>query len=135
MSRSLIQTANQSQQTVALNSIISPGSVQRRFGCDCRLSGNGIEVEGAGYYTVTASITATPTAIGNVTVVMNENGSAHPGAMATGSVAAEGDSTNLSIVTTVRKGCCCDTGASNLTFVLTEWAGIINNISIRVEKA
>ena len=135
MSRSLIQTVNQSPQTVALNGIISPGSVQRRFGCDCRLSGNGIEVEGIGYYTVTASITATPTAIGNVTVVMNENGSAHPGAIATGSVATVGNSANLTIVATVRKGCCCDTGASNLTFVLTEGAGVIDNISIRVEKA
>ena len=57
MSKSLIQVANQSPQTVALNGIITLGSTQRRFGCNCRLSGNGIEVDGAGYYTVDASAT------------------------------------------------------------------------------
>ena len=54
MIRSLIQVANQSNQTVAANSIIGLGSVQRRFGCNCRLSGNGIELDGQGYYTVDA---------------------------------------------------------------------------------
>ena len=134
MSSSLIQIANQSQQNVAIDSIISLGSVQRRFGCNCRLSGNGIEVSGAGYYVVDASITATPTAVGNVTVTMYENGVPYQGATGTSSVSTEGNSTNISIVTTIRKGC-CDNGASNITFVLTEGAGIINNISARVEKA
>ena len=134
MSSSLIQTANQSSQNVADNSIISLGSVQRRFGCNCKLSGNAIEVSGQGYYVVSVSITATPTAAGNVTVTMFENGTPYTGATATSSVTTVGNSTNLSLVTTVRKGC-CDTGASNLTFVLTEGAGVINNISARVEKA
>ena len=44
MSKALIQVANQSSQTVAVNSIITLGSVQRRFGCACRLSGNAIEL-------------------------------------------------------------------------------------------
>ena len=134
MSSSLIQVANQSQQTVAVDSIISLGSVQRRFGCNCRLSGNAIELTGAGYYTVTSSITATPTAIGNVTVTMYANGVPYQGATGTSSVSTQGNSTNISIVTTVRKGC-CDVDDSNITFVLTEGAGVIDNISVRVEKA
>ena len=72
MSRSLIQTANQSQQTVAAGSIISLGSVLRRFGCNCRLNGNAIEIEGEGYYKVEATVTAAPTAAGNVTVAFFE---------------------------------------------------------------
>ena len=134
MSSSLIQTANQSQQNVAVDSIIALGSVQRRFGCNCRLSGNAIELVGSGYYEVTASIVATPTAIGNVSVALYVNGVPYQGAIATDSVSAEGNSANLVIVTTVRKGC-CDVESSNLTFVLTEGAGIVNNISVRVEKA
>lgn len=134
MGSSLIQTANQSQQTVAVDSIISLGSVQRRFGCNLMLSGNGIEVSGAGYYVVSCSITATPTAVGNVSVAMYVNGTPLQGATGTSSVSTAGNSTNISIVSTVRKGC-CDTGASNVTFVLTEGAGVIDNISVRIEKA
>ena len=133
MSRSLIQTANQSVQNVALNSIISLGSVQRRFGCNCRLSGNAIELSGEGYFTVTAAITATPTAAGNVTVVLYENGVPVPGAIATGSVAT-GNSTTIPVVTTIRRTC-CSVDASNLTFVLTAGEGVVDNISVRVEKA
>ena len=51
MSKSLIQTVNQSSQVVAANSIIDLGSVIRRFGCNLRLNGNAVEVDGAGYYT------------------------------------------------------------------------------------
>lgn len=83
MSRSLIQVSNQSSQDVAENSIISLGSVLRRFGCNCRLSGNAIEVAGEGYYTIDSSITATPTAIGDVTVALYKNGVQVPGAIAT----------------------------------------------------
>lgn len=134
MSSSLIQTANQSQQTVAVNSIISLGSVQRRFGCNCKLSGNAIEIDGQGYYVVSASITATPTAVGNVTVTLYENGVPYQGATGTSSVSTVGNSTNISVITTIRKGC-CDIGASNIAFVLTEGAGVVDNISVRVEKA
>ena len=48
MSKSLIQTVNQSSQVVAANSIIDLGSVIRRFGCNLRLNGNAIEVDGVG---------------------------------------------------------------------------------------
>ena len=134
MSRALIQTANQSQQVIALDSIITLGSVQRRYGCGCKLSGNAIELSEPGYYTVDATITATPTAIGNVTVVLEENGNPVQGAIGVGSVSTVGNSTTIPIVATIRKGC-CDANISNLTFVLTEGVGVINNISVRVEKA
>ena len=134
MARSLIQTANQSSQDVALNSVISLGSVQRRFGCNCRLSGNAIELSGEGYFLVTASVTATPTATGDVTVQLYENGSPVFGAIGTDSVSTAGNTVTFPIIATVRRTC-CSVDASNLTFVLTEGAGVINNISVRVEKA
>ena len=134
MSRSLIQVANQSPQTVALNGIISLGSVQRRFGCNCRLSGNAIELSEAGYFIVDGTVVATPEAIGNVTIALYENGTPVQGTVNTGSVAVIGDSTTIPIVATIRKGC-CDTSVSNLTVVLTEGEGVVNNISLRVQKA
>ena len=134
MSRSLIQVANQSTQTVAANSIISLGSTQRRFGCNLRLSGNGIEVNGEGYYTVDADVSVAPTVAGPVTVALYNNGVQVPGAIAYGSVTTAGNPTSLCINTTVRQGCCCDS-ADNLTLVLLAGAGNVQNVSVRVVKA
>ena len=134
MGRSLIQTANQSSQAVAVNSIISLGSTQRRFGCNLRLSGNGIEVNDEGYYTVDCDVSIAPTAAGPVTVALYSNGAQIPGAIAYGSVSTAGNAVSLSINTTIRQGCCCDS-ADNLTAVLLAGAGTVNNISLRVEKA
>ena len=134
MGKSLIQTTNQSAQTVAAGSIISLGSVLRRFGCNCRLSGNGIEVDGEGYYIIDASVSVAPTAAGAVTVALYEDGVQIPGAIAYDSVSVAGNATNMAISTTIRKGCAC-TGASNITAVLVAGASTVNNISLRVVKA
>ena len=134
MGKSLIQVANQSTQAVAVNSIISLGSTQRRFGCNLHLSGNGIEVAGEGYYKVDASVSVAPTATGNVTVALYNNGAQIPGAIAYSSVSTAANPTTLSICTTIRQGCCCDS-ADNLTLVLLAGAGNVQNVSMRVEKA
>lgn len=133
MSRSLIQTVNPSSQEVAVNGVATLGTVARRYGCNLRMSGNGIEVSGEGYYTVEASIVTTPTAAGNVTYAMYMDGVAVPGATSTGSVTTVGNTTTLSILATVRRGCCCE-NVSNITFVCTEGANTVNNISVRIEK-
>ena len=118
---------------MAVNSIISLGSVQRRFGCNCRLSGNAVEVAGEGYYTVDANVTVAPTAAGPVTVGLSVNGAILPGAVAYGTATA-GDPVTLPIDATIRQGCNCDS-ADNLTLVLLAGAGNIQNVSMRVEKA
>lgn len=133
MSKSLIQTANTSQQNVALNSIISLGSVLRRFGCNCRLNGNAIEVIGEGYYIVEICVTATPTAAGNVTIELLQNDNVVAGTVTTSSVTTAGNSTSLPIASTIRVGCNCD-GATSLKVMLTAGEGVINNISMRVIK-
>ena len=133
MGKSLIQIANQSNQTVANNSIISLGSTQRRYGCNLRLSGNGIEVNGEGYYTIDADVSVAPTAAGPVTVAVYNNGVQIPGAIAYGSVSTASNPTSLCINTTIRQGCCCNS-ADNLTLVLLEGAGVISNVSVRVVK-
>ena len=133
MGRSLIQTVNQSEQAVAENGIFALGTVQRRYGRDLRLSGNGIEATGTGYFTITASVSIAPTAAGAATVALFDNGAQIPGAMAYGTAAAAGDPVNLAIVSTIRRGCCC-AGADSLTLVLVEGAGTAQNVSLRVTE-
>lgn len=134
MSKSLIQVANQSSQNINLNSIINLGSVQRRYGCNCRLSGNAIELVGAGYYEVDATISAVPTAVGPVTVALFDNGIQVPGAIAYGAPATVGDAVTLPIIATIRQNCCCD-NADTLTLVLIEGEGTVENVSMRVVKS
>lgn len=133
MSRSLIQTANQSAQTVAVNSTIALGSTLRRFGCNCRLNGNSIEVDGAGYYTISGTVTLTPSAVGNASVAVYVNGVQVAGSLVTGGVTTVGNSVTLPIETTIRQGCNCD-GASQIQLVLTAGASTVNGVSLRVEK-
>lgn len=132
MGRSLIQVANQSTQAVAVDSIIALGSTQRRFGCNLRLSGNGIEVNGEGYYTVDADVAVAPTAVGAVTVALYNNGVQVPSAIAYGSVSTAGNPITLSINATLRQNCC--DSADNLTLVLLAGAGNVQNVSMRVVK-
>ena len=132
MGKSLIQTVNQSPQTVAVNGVISPGTTIRRYGCNLRLSGNGIEVNGEGYYEIDGAVTVAPTAAGPVTVAILNDGAQIPGLIAEGTGTA-GDNLTLPFVGTLRKGCC--DGASTLTCVLLAGAGEVNNISLRVTKS
>ena len=134
MSKSAIYTANTSIQNVAVNGIISPGTIIRRFGPNINLSGNGIQLCGSGYYDIDTSFTIAPTAEGEVTVTAYLDGVAIPGATATETAAAAGDFVNLSISSLVRLGCSCCDGLSTLTFVLTETAANVTNSAIVVEK-
>lgn len=132
MAKSLIQTTNQTSQAVQENGIISLGSVLRRFGCNCRLSGNAIEIVGQGYYAVDVEVSVTPTAAGAVTVALYDNNVQVPSAIAYGTADTDGTVT-LSISTTIRQTCNCE-GAESLTVVLLEGAGDVINISTRVVK-
>ena len=132
MSRSLIQTVNTNSQNVNENGVIDLGSVLRRFGCNCRLSGNAIELIGQGYYDITGSITASPTAEGEVTVNLYANGLEVPGATGTATATAAGDFVTIPIVTTVR--IVNLNGADNLTLGISA-EGVVSNVSLRVEKA
>lgn len=129
MSRSFIYCANQSVQTIQENGIVSPGSVIRRFGCNCNLIGNGIELRGEGYYQIIASITLDPTATGGVTVTLLQDGTPITGAVAT---TAGEDVITLCIPTAVRLNCCCN-NATAITCQLSAGASV-SNYTIQIEK-
>ena len=134
MSKSLIYTANTSTQVVAVDGIINPGTVIRRFGPNLTLSGNAIQIAGAGYYDIDTSFTVAPTAAGEVTITAYLDNVTIPGAVATATVAASGDYVTLPITAAFRQACQCCEGLSSLTFVLTGTAANITNSAIVIEK-
>ena len=134
MSKSAIYTVNQSAQNIAVNGVLNLGSIIRRFGPNINLSGNAIQISGAGYYDINASITLAPSAAGNVTITAFVDNVAIPGATATATASAANDPINISISSLFREGCPCCNGVSNLTFVLTGTASSVTNISVVVEK-
>lgn len=134
MSKSLIQLYNESTQAVTENNVINLGSVLRRYGCNLKLSGGAVEVDGPGYYEADVIATVEPTAAGNVTVALFENNVQIPGAIASGYVAQAASPITLPIATTIRKGCNCD-GASQIVLKLIEGPGNVTNVSTRVVKS
>ena len=134
MSKSLIQLYNESTQAVTENNVINLGSVLRRYGCNLKLSGGAVEVDGPGYYDADVIAVVEPTAVGNVTVALFENNVQIPGAIASGYVAEAAAPITLPIVTTIRKGCNCD-GASQIVLKLIEGPGNVTNVSTKIVKS
>jgi len=134
MSKSALYVANTSNQTVQVDGIITPGTIVRRYGPNIGLAGNAIQIAGAGYYEINASLTAEATAAGEITVTVYKDGVPLQGATATETAAAVGDFVNLSISAIVREFCSCCDGLTNLTLVLTGNDATITNVAITVEK-
>ena len=119
--KSALYTALQTPTAVAVDGVIPLGSLIRRYGCDISLNGNAVNLSGAGYYDVDASITVAPTAAGV----------AIPGATASAAAAA-GAPTVLSFPALVRQACCAS--GSALTLVLSGAAATVNNVALRVQR-
>ena len=129
--KSALYTALQTPTAVAVDGVIPLGSLIRRYGCDISLNGNAVNLSGAGYYDVDASVTVAPTAAGTVTATLVKDGVAIPGATASAAAAA-GASTVLSFPALVRQACCA--AGSALTLVLTGAAATVNNVALRVQR-
>lgn len=139
--KSAIYTANSAPATITMTTsqpaaTLSLGTVIRRFGCNTQLSGNGILLDGQGYYDVDASVTITPAAAGDYTVTLFADGVAVPGATQTvTAVAAAAIAFNIPALVRLQ---CCDSSAA-LTLVLTTTATLpaevtINNVGVVAEK-
>lgn len=129
--KSALYAAMQTPTAVAVDGVIPLGSLIRRYGCDVALNGNAVNITGAGYYDVDASVTVTPAAAGTVTVTLFKDGVAVPGATASETAAANG-TVDLNIPALVRQVCCA--AGSALTLVLTGAAATVNNVALRVQR-
>lgn len=129
--KSALYAAMQTPTAVAIDGVIPLGSLIRRYGCDVALNGNAVNITGAGYYDVDASVTVTPTAAGTVTITLYKDGVAVPGATASETAAANG-TVDLNIPALVRQVCCA--AGSALTLVLTGVAATVDNVALRVQR-
>ena len=130
--KSALYAAMQTPTAVAVDGVIPLGSLIRRYGCDVALNGNAVNIAGAGYYDVDASVTVAPAAVGTVTVTLFTDGVAVPGAPASATAAAANDALDLNITALVRQVCCA--AGSALTLVLTGAAATVNNVALRVQR-
>ena len=129
--KAAIYTANTGAQALQIGSVLSLGSIIRRFGCGVNLNGNGIVIDREGYYDVDASITATAAAAGTVTATLLRDGVAVPGAIASATAAAAG-TVALPVIGMVKQQC-GDSGHT-LTLQLSGTAATINNVALKVIK-
>lgn len=133
--KSAIYTVNTTNTSVAVpaNSTaqVPFGSVVRRFGQYVGLDGGSILCCDSGYFDVEASLTLSPTAIGQITAQLYQDGVAIPGAFATANAAAANTPVTLPITALVRNcGCNC---SSSLTMRVNA-SCTVNNCACVVEK-
>lgn len=129
--KSALYAVMQTPTAVAVDGVIPLGSLIRRYGCDVTLNGNAVNITGAGYYDVDASVTVALAAAGTVTATLFKDGVAVPGATASASGAA-GAPVVLAFPALVRQACCASGTA--LTLVLTGAAATVNNVAMRVQR-
>lgn len=135
MSKAAIYTVNSGAQTVAVGGTINLGTIIRRFGRECcdpimDLNGSGITINEPGYYDVDVAVTALPTAAGPVTITVFQDGVAVPGSTNTAQATA-GNPVNVVSLPMIRVRC---GSASNISVVMTNGAGTVANISVKVIK-
>ena len=134
MSRSAIYVANISSQNVLENGVINLGTVVRRFGPNLNLAGNAIQISGAGYYDINATITLDPTGAGTATIKMLKDNVEVQGAVSSATVEDTEGVVTLPLSALIRENCCCCEGLSNLTFVLEGIGAEVTNVAVVVEK-
>lgn len=142
----LLGTRNSADQTVAVGGTIDLGSVYRKY---CKkvngikafdFNGTSIALQQSGIYHITATIVATSSAAGNVTIQMLENGIAIPGAFATETITTtdtELRTLTIDVYVIVDNGCLLGqptTLAKNISLQVLETAATINNVVVNVEK-
>ena len=130
---SAILVVNENTAQIPINGLVPLGSVVRRFGKNCLLSGNGVVCDGQGYYQVDAVVTLIPSAVGTVNLTLLSDGVALVGSTVSETVAAANDSATLAISYMVRNRCCED--GQTLTLQVGGVAASASAVMFRVVKA
>lgn len=136
---SALYTVNAAGTQLVPNAQVPFGSAIRRFGRNINLDGDSISVRGSGYYKVDCSITVEPSAAGNITVQLFNDGIAVPGASARTTAGAADDPVNLNLVALVRNQCCDSSdvlavrigdvdAAADTTYTVTNMACVVTKI-------
>lgn len=131
--KSLIKVITTTSSAVVAGGTLPLTTISRRYGCALNQSGNSVVISEPGYYKVNINTTFTAPAAGVVTLTLNQNGSAVPGATASTTITtATTEVRNLSFSDEVRVF--CGSTPSTLTIVDNGVAATFSNISIIVNK-
>ena len=133
----MISSYNTTTQEVAANGLLAFSTDRILTGCTATRNGQTFQLNKPGYYYVTFNADgAATTAAGDIVVVLQNNGIAIPGAIATQTVAAADDAVNLAFSTIIRvpPSCCAVDNTANLTLVNTGVATTYTSVNINITK-
>ena len=133
----MISSYNNSSQEVAINGLLTFSTDRILTGCTATRNGQTFQLNKPGYYYVTFNADgAATTAVGDIVVVLQNNGVAVPGAIATFTTTVADDATNLAFSTIIRvpPSCCAVDNTANLTLVNTGVAATYTNVNINITK-
>ena len=133
----MISSYNNTSQEVAINGLLTFTTDRILTGCTATRNGQTFQLNKPGYYYVTFNADgAATTAVGDIVVVLQNNGIAVPGAIATFTTTVADDATNLAFSTIIRvpPSCCAVDNTANLTLVNTGVAATFTNVNINITK-
>ena len=133
----MISSYNNVSQEVAINGLLTFTTDRILTGCTATRNGQTFQLNKPGYYYVTFNADgAATTAVGDIVVVLQNNGVAVPGAIATFTTTVADDATNLAFSTIIRvsPSCCAVDNTANLTLVNTGVAATFTNVNINITK-
>ena len=133
----MISSYNNTSQEVAINGLLTFTTDRILTGCTATRNGQTFQLNKPGYYYVTFNADgAATTAAGDIVVVLQNNGVAVPGAIATFTTTVADDATNLAFSTIIRvpPSCCAVDNTANLTLVNTGVAATYTNVNINITK-
>lgn len=130
--KSLLYCASTAATIVGADDIIPLGGAVKYYGNAIRLNGNTITLRESGYYMITVNAIVQPDAAIPFSIIVQENGNAIPGAIATVTPKAIDADTQAVIPAAVcRVYCSCN--PKDITVVLSE-AGQVQMITVTVKK-
>ena len=133
----MISSYNNTSQEVAINGLLTFTTDRILTGCTATRNGQTFQLNKPGYYYVTFNADgAATTAVGDIVVVLQNNGVAVPGAIATFTTTVADDATNLAFSTIIRvpPSCCAVDNTANLTLVNTGVEATYTNVNINITK-
>ena len=133
----MISSYNNTTQNVVVDGLLNFTTDRILTGCTVTRNGQTFQLNKPGYYYVTFNADgAATTAVGDLIVVLQNNGVAVPGAIATFTTTVADDATNLTFSTIIRvpPSCCAVDNTANLTLVNTGVAATFTNVNINITK-
>lgn len=133
----MISSYNNTTQNVVVDGLLNFTTDRILTGCTVTRNGQTFQLNKPGYYYVTFNADgAATTAVGDLIVVLQNNGVAVPGAIATFTATVADDATNLAFSTIIRvpPSCCAVDNTANLTLVNTGVAATFTNVNINITK-